>query len=243
MQIALAGRPAIVRRAAVAGEALARERLVHHAEDRLAVAHQADQRAPGRHPGNEGLGAVDRIEHPDIFGVGALAAVFLADDAVLGKVARISARMAFSAARSAAVTGSKPPPASCPRPPARCGRTAGSSSPDTVASWSTKAGEIDGGHARPWLERPCLATCTAASRPWRTGIAALSWRSILADESRLAHCCRNESQAVLERSAAAMRQLHGISGALPLIFVRCGVNYCGAVAICRYRCPPWAFPP
>ena len=85
LQRALARRTAVVRRAAVAAEAFAGERLVHHAVDRLAVAHQRDQRAPGRHAGDEGLGAVDRIEHPDIFGVGALAAEFLADDAVIGK--------------------------------------------------------------------------------------------------------------------------------------------------------------
>ncbi len=36
MEVARAGRAAIVRRAAVAGEPLADERLVHHAEDRLA---------------------------------------------------------------------------------------------------------------------------------------------------------------------------------------------------------------
>ena len=85
MQRALAGRAAIARRVAVAGEALAGERLVHHAVDRLAAARQRDQRAPGRHAGDEGLGAVDRIEHPDIFGVGALVAELLADDAVIGK--------------------------------------------------------------------------------------------------------------------------------------------------------------
>ena len=86
VQIALARRAAIARRAAVAGKSLARERLVHHAEDRLAEAHQPDQRAPGRHAGDEGFGAVDRIEHPDIFGVGALGAVFLADDAVAREI-------------------------------------------------------------------------------------------------------------------------------------------------------------
>src|SRR6185437_5357655 len=46
----------------------------------------ADQRAPGHHPGDEGFGAVYRVEQPDIFGVGALGAVFLADDAVIGKI-------------------------------------------------------------------------------------------------------------------------------------------------------------
>ena len=75
-----------MRGAAVAGEALFRERLMHHAVDRFAEAHQADQRAPGDHAGDEGFGAVDRIEHPDIFGVGMLRAVFLAEDAVLGKI-------------------------------------------------------------------------------------------------------------------------------------------------------------
>ncbi len=86
MQIAVARRSPIMRRAAVAGKLLARERLVHHAEHRLAEAHQADQRAPGHHAGDEGFGAVDRIEHPDIFGVGALGAVFLAENAVAGKI-------------------------------------------------------------------------------------------------------------------------------------------------------------
>ena len=47
---------------------------------------QCDQRAPDRKAGDEGLGAVDRVEHPDIFGVLAFAAELLADDAVLGKV-------------------------------------------------------------------------------------------------------------------------------------------------------------
>ena len=47
---------------------------------------QRDQRAPDRKARDEGLGAVDRIEHPDIFGVFALIAEFLADDAMLGKV-------------------------------------------------------------------------------------------------------------------------------------------------------------
>ena len=69
-------------RAAVSAEALARERLMHHAEHRLAETHKPDQRAPGHHAGDEGLGAVDWVEYPDIFRVAALAAVFLADDAV-----------------------------------------------------------------------------------------------------------------------------------------------------------------
>ena len=90
-------------------KALAGEGLRHHAEHRLAVLEKADQHAPERQPGDEGAGAVDRVEHPDEFGVGALAAILLADDAVL-RIGRspISLRIAASAARSAAVTGSKP---------------------------------------------------------------------------------------------------------------------------------------
>ena len=75
-----------MRRAAVAGKFFARERLVHHTEYRLAEPHQADQRAPGHHAGDEGFGAVDRIEHPDVFGVCVLGAVFFAEDAMFGEV-------------------------------------------------------------------------------------------------------------------------------------------------------------
>ena len=49
------------------------------------MVHEADQRAPHRHAGNEALGAVDRIEHPDIFGLRPVAAIFLADNAMGGK--------------------------------------------------------------------------------------------------------------------------------------------------------------
>src|SRR5665213_1296365 len=86
MHVAISRRPAVTRRAAVAGEFLAREWLVHHAKHRLAEAHQPDQRAPGWHAGNEGFGAVDRIKHPDIFCVGAFSAVFLANDAMTRKI-------------------------------------------------------------------------------------------------------------------------------------------------------------
>ena len=126
MQRALAGRPAVARRAAVAGEALARERLVHHAVHRLAAARERDQRAPGRHAGDEGLGAVDRIEHPDIFGVGALVAELLADDAVI----RESSAGSACASRFRRRGRRRSPDRRCRRRPcsrrrARCGRTAG----------------------------------------------------------------------------------------------------------------------
>ena len=73
-------------RAAVAAEVFAGEGLVHKSVDRLTVAHQRDQRTPGRHAGDERFGAVDRIEHPDVFGVSALVAELFADHAVLGEV-------------------------------------------------------------------------------------------------------------------------------------------------------------
>ena len=62
---------------------LAGKGLVHHAVDRLAAPGQRDQRAPGRQAADEGFGAVDGVEHPDIFGVGAFGAEFLAQNTVL----------------------------------------------------------------------------------------------------------------------------------------------------------------
>jgi len=66
-----------------------------------------------------------------------LGAVFLADDAVLGKGLRMRARMACSAARSAAVTGSKPPVflLSTARAVRKNGKMV---SPEAPARWSTK---------------------------------------------------------------------------------------------------------
>ena len=46
---------------------------------------QPDQGAPQRKARDEGFCAVDRVQHPDIFGVFALIAEFLADNAMLGK--------------------------------------------------------------------------------------------------------------------------------------------------------------
>ena len=82
MQGARAVWPFITRHPAVAGETLAGERLVHHAIDRNALAGQANERAPDRDAGDEGAGAVDRVEHPNIVGVGILGAEFLAEDAM-----------------------------------------------------------------------------------------------------------------------------------------------------------------
>ena len=66
---------------------LRRERLMHHAVNRLAAARQRNQGAPDRHAANKRLGPVDWVEHPDIFGIAPLDAEFLADNAVFGKSA------------------------------------------------------------------------------------------------------------------------------------------------------------
>src|SRR5215208_8137327 len=84
-QIALAGRAAVARRTTVAAEALASERLIHDAKDRLAETRQCDQCAPRRHAADERLGAVDGVQHPNVFGIGTLLAEFLADNAVVRK--------------------------------------------------------------------------------------------------------------------------------------------------------------
>ena len=65
-----------------ADPAFAQGRAVDDADHRAAPVQQRDQTAEQRAPGDEGLGAVDGIENPDIFGVVALHAVFLAEDAV-----------------------------------------------------------------------------------------------------------------------------------------------------------------
>ena len=59
---------------------------MHHAVYRHFPVHQRDQRAPGRKARNKGFGAVDRVQHPDIFGILALVAEFLADNAMLREI-------------------------------------------------------------------------------------------------------------------------------------------------------------
>src|SRR5262249_34581045 len=86
-QMAFPGGTAVARPPAVTAEALAGEGLVHHPEHPLAPSQQGDQPAPGRHPADERLRAVDRIEHPDIFRVRPLITEFLADDAMIRKAA------------------------------------------------------------------------------------------------------------------------------------------------------------
>ena len=45
---------------------------------------RGDQRRPQRQAGDEGAGAVDGVQHPDMVRLGTVGAVFLADDAVVG---------------------------------------------------------------------------------------------------------------------------------------------------------------
>ena len=92
---------------AVADKALAQERLIQQADDASATVLQRDQRAPGRHAGDERLGAVDGVDDPGEAGIRALVPVLLAEDAVVGASLSllISARIAASASRSATVTG------------------------------------------------------------------------------------------------------------------------------------------
>ena len=110
--------------ALAAPETLAGEGLVHQAEQRYAVTGQPDQRAPKRQAEDEGAGAVDRIDDPAILGVAAQSRRTprrgcRATDRTL----RRASRMAVSASRSAAVTGSnRSPPLWSMAPPVRkCG--------------------------------------------------------------------------------------------------------------------------
>ncbi len=100
--------------------------------------------------GDEGFGAVDRIEHPDIFGILALVAEFLADDAVLGEVGLDQARASPPpAARSASVTGSKSS-RSCCRRTSEVRKNGRMVSPDAVARRSDEGCEIDDRHGCPY---------------------------------------------------------------------------------------------
>src|SRR5262249_56840544 len=79
----IAGRTAITGAATIAGKMLARERLMHHAVDRLAAAGQRDERSPSWHAAEKRLGPIDRIQHPDRFRVAPPHAKIPAPDALL----------------------------------------------------------------------------------------------------------------------------------------------------------------
>ena len=72
----------------VADDELTEGGLVDGPEDGVAVVQEADESGPERHAGDEALGAVDGIEHPDPFGLGVQSTVFFSDDAVVGESSR-----------------------------------------------------------------------------------------------------------------------------------------------------------
>ena len=130
LQNPLAGWAAIARTGPVAGKVLAGERLMHHAVDRLAAPGERDQRAPHRHAADEGFGAVDRVEDPDVFGIRPLSGEFLADDAVSGEC--FLDQRPHGGLGGAVGGGDRIEAAganSCSRRTARCERTAGWSRP------------------------------------------------------------------------------------------------------------------
>ncbi len=60
--------------------------MVDRAEHRLPLVQEGDQRTEERRGGRERARAIDRIEHPDELGVGALGAEFFAEQAVVGEL-------------------------------------------------------------------------------------------------------------------------------------------------------------
>jgi len=107
-RVANPDRPAVERCAiAVADDQLAQDRLVKWLPapgwPRWSRAMKRSEEGGG---GGKGAGAVDRIQDPDIFRAGVLRAVFLPENAMIGKTVRgSSGRMSSSAPRSAMVTG------------------------------------------------------------------------------------------------------------------------------------------
>ena len=73
------------RTAGAAGPALSAHRLVDHAEHGPIPAGEPDQGAEDGNAGDERLGAVDRVEIPDVFGVAADDAELLPGNAVVGR--------------------------------------------------------------------------------------------------------------------------------------------------------------
>src|SRR6478609_2961177 len=138
----------------------------------------------------------------------------------------MSVRMVCSAARSAAVTGSKPPiflfsTVSAVR---KNGRMV---SPDTVASWSTKLAKsmavmppglseaAPAGNWNPYGGPACLFARFAGPLPTVCGISATS-------EGKCLIFCEKRDPQPCKSACRLAREV--------LIFVRRGVNYCNAVA-------------
>ena len=66
-------------------EGFANKGLGHDAGNGNAIMGKADQRAPDRHAGDEGAGAIDGIDDPGVFAVARIAP-FLADNGVVGEI-------------------------------------------------------------------------------------------------------------------------------------------------------------
>src|ERR1700730_14079667 len=79
----IATRTAPNRAPSIAGKTLPGEGLNHHAIGRATIVQKPDETPPHRHSGDKALGAVDRIEHPNIFCFALKRTEFLADDAVM----------------------------------------------------------------------------------------------------------------------------------------------------------------
>src|SRR5206468_523388 len=62
--------------------------LRHHAGNGVSVDGEPDQRPPYRQAGNEGARAIDRVDHPDMPARNVLAAVLLAENAMVGILRR-----------------------------------------------------------------------------------------------------------------------------------------------------------
>ena len=86
------------------------------------------------------------IEHPDIFGVGTLVAVLLADDAVIRKGLLDQIAHRVSAARSAAVTGSKLPARPLSSTPSEVRKKGRIVSPETRRELVDESRKIDRRH-------------------------------------------------------------------------------------------------
>src|SRR3984893_12303860 len=79
----IATRTAPNRAPSIAGKTLPGEGLNHHAIGWATIVQKPDETPPHRHAGDKALGAVDRIEHPNIFRFALNRTKFLADDAVM----------------------------------------------------------------------------------------------------------------------------------------------------------------
>src|SRR5690606_17580007 len=84
-KLPLAVRPCIARAVAVGIVEFACEGLGHHAGNSDILDCESNERTPERETGNEGARAINRIDHPLMPALLSFRAIFLANDAVIGK--------------------------------------------------------------------------------------------------------------------------------------------------------------